>query len=172
MPLLPLVLLLFLAACEQSTPSEKTHLPSHRYHYIAADSLPALAFQQMVYVPIYSDIYHDTGEKRFPLTATLSVRNTSPRDTMYVSAVDYYDSQGALQRQYLRQPIRLHALESVEFVVEHAEDKGGAGANFLVSWGAGRTLQPIIQAVMIGTTTQQGISFVTEGVVVEMERRD
>jgi hypothetical protein len=87
---------------------------------------------------------------------------------MYVQIADYYDSKGDLHRHYLEKPILLAPLESVEFVVEDREMHGGAGANFIVDWGTNHPgMIPVIQAVMIGTADQQGISFVTEGVTIE-----
>jgi hypothetical protein len=142
-------------------------MPSRNYKFvdIQFDSLQMI---QNVYVPVYSDIYHGSGLKRFLLTVTISIRNTSLYDTMYVRKADYYDSQGNLNRNYLSQTILIKPLESVEFVVEDKEMHGGAGANFIVEWGTEHPeIKPVIQAVMIGTSEQQGISFVTEGVVVE-----
>lgn len=53
-----------------------------------------LDYRDTVYVPIYSDIYSETKDVRFKLTATLSLRNTSLSDSMYIEDIDYYDSQG------------------------------------------------------------------------------
>lgn len=164
--LFAVILIFMIAGCSSETP-QTVHLPSKNYNYIDLD-MSALPIQKTVYVPIYSDIYHSSDARRFLLTVTLSVRNTSLRDTMYVANVDYYDSAGNLQRQYLRKTILLKPLESVEFVVEHKEDVGGAGANFIVTWATeSNSLTPVIQAVMIGTASQQGISFVTEGIVIQ-----
>lgn len=167
-----LYLLLFLSSllsgCRDPDPArqQRKWLPSRNYHYVAVD-FAGLARQERYYVPVYSDIYHQSGEQLFALTATLSIRNTSMRDSLYVGRVDYYDSQGQRQRQYLGQTIVLGPLSSVEFVVENREAEGGAGANFIVDWGTtGSRLQPIIQAVMIGTTSQQGISFAVDGVAI------
>lgn len=160
------LIIIGLWSCTQQ-PQQEVHLPSKNYHYVDLD-VDTLTHSQQVYVPVYSDIYHSSDARRFLLTATLSVRNTSLRDTMYIAEVDYYDSQGNLNRKYLKQTIFLHPLESVEFVVEYKEDKGGAGANFIVHWGTdSAVLRSVIQSVMIGTASQQGISFVTEGVVIE-----
>lgn len=90
----------FAGSCSQPEPaSDRSFLPSKNYHYtdIAFDSL---ARQSLVYVPVYSEIYHISGERRFLLTATVSARNTSLKDTLYIRTADYYDSQGALQRHY------------------------------------------------------------------------
>jgi hypothetical protein len=46
--------------------------------------------------------------------------------------------------------------------------QGGAGASFVIDWGSNSPkAKPLIQAVMIGTLSQQGISFITQGVVIE-----
>jgi len=122
-----------------------------------------------VYVPIYSEIYVINAKTKCLLTSTLSVRNTSRQDTLYVLHVDYFDSKGQIRKSYLEKPIQLYPLESIEFVVEYTEKEGGAGANFIVTWGASSSnLHPIIQAIMIGSTAaQQGISFVTDGVDID-----
>lgn len=71
-------LLAFLISCKNSdseVENKKSH-PSHTYKYTAIDS-SKLAYFQTDYVPVYSDIYHRDGTRRFNLTVTLSIRNTS-----------------------------------------------------------------------------------------------
>lgn len=122
---------------------------------------------EIVYVPVYSDIYHLDGTKRFLLTATVSIRNISLKDSSYVLNAVYNDSYGKLLRSFATKPILLKPLESIEFVIEDKEDKGGAGASFIVEWGGSRNSgQMLIQSVMIGTTGQQGISFTSKGEVI------
>ncbi|MBL7897614.1 MAG: DUF3124 domain-containing protein [Crocinitomicaceae bacterium] len=148
-------------------PGESNLLPSEKYHY-TDQQLADLNYHESVYVPVYSDIYHLNGERRFLLTITLSVRNVRMDESVYISHVDYYDSQGEMIRKYLEKPIELKPLQSAEFVVEHDESEGGAGANFIVGWSSDSKINPpVIQAVMIGTSSQQGISFVTNGVPLE-----
>ena len=66
-------------------------------------------------------------------------------------------------KEYIDSTILLFPLESIEFIVDEKEITGGAGANFIVSWGANNySDQLLIQTVMIGTEGQQGISFVTD----------
>ena len=171
--LFALISVLCLAGCSEPRPaaSDRSFLPSKNYHYtdIAFDSL---ARQSLVYVPVYSEIYHISGERRFFFFVTVSARNTSLKDTLYIRTADYYDSQGALQRRYLEKPIVLNPLQSVEFVVENDEKHGGAGANFIIEWGSGPVaLRPVFQAVMIGTASQQGLSFTTEGVEIETRQK-
>jgi hypothetical protein len=126
-----------------------------------------LRYKEIVYVPVYSDIYHLDGTKRFLLTTTVSVRNISLKDSAYVLNAVYNDSYGKQLRSFVSKSILLKPLESIEYVIEDAEDKGGAGASFIIEWGAGKySGQMLIQSVMIGTSGQQGISFTAKGEVI------
>ena len=121
---------------------------------------------QTVYVPVYSHIFADDHyrDRPFLLTATLSVRNTDPERPFTLRRVDYYDSEGALLQRYLEAPITLAPLASTHYIVPESEAKGGAGAKFLIEWQAPAAVnEPIIEAVMIGTKLQQGISFISTG---------
>jgi len=164
-----------LFSCQPDRKAEnlkKMQHPSHQYNFVHLNS-DAVKYLETDYIPIYSDIYHMDGTKRFLLTSTLSVRNTSLTDTVYVFSANYNDSYGKQLRKYVESTILLKPLESIEFVVEYEEDKGGAGASFLVEWGADENAgQLLIQAVMTGTSNQQGLSFSTEAKVIKQEYRD
>jgi hypothetical protein len=85
-----------------------------------------------------------------------------------VSKVDYYDTHGKLIRHYLANPIVLNPLETVSYLVEHKDTRGGDGANFIVEWAAEEEVaEPIIEAVMIGASSALGISFTCQGKVIE-----
>ena len=102
------------------------------------------------------------------LTATLSIRNTDDRNPVRVTAVSYYGTHGTLVRQYLSEPLRLGPMASVDYVVAEDDTTGGAGANFIVEWDASvEVTQPVVEAVMISTASQQGISFVSTGRVIK-----
>ena len=121
---------------------------------------------QTVYVPVYSHIFAEDRyrDRPFLLTATLSVRNTDPERPFTLQRVDYYDSEGALLQRYLEAPVTLAPLASTHYIVPESEAKGGAGAKFLIEWQAPAAVsEPIIEAVMIGTKLQQGISFISTG---------
>jgi hypothetical protein len=154
-----------LVACSQPKAPETKHHSD--YHFTSVDRA-TLPQQEMVYIPIYSDIYYVDSKHTFSLTATLSIRNTSFKDSIYVFSIDYYNSGGQKVRRYNESTLLVKPMESVEFVVENRDDTGGVGANFVVEWGAELGAQkPFFQGVMIGTTGQQGISFTTEGIVVQ-----
>lgn len=123
---------------------------------------------QTIYVPVYSHIYHGDRKDIFNLAATVSIRNTDSSDPIVITSVRYYDSNGKLVRQYLERAIQLNALASTDFVVNRTDMSGGSGANFIVEWVAQtKVSQPIVEAVMIGTELQQGISWISPGKVVE-----
>lgn len=123
---------------------------------------------ETVYVPIYSDIYSTDLNRKIKLSATLSIRNTSMQNEIIVSKVDYYDTHGKLISKYITEPIKLKPLQTVNYVVDYNEVLGGTGANFIVDWVAEQEVsEPVIQAVMIGTSSSLGISFVCEGKVIK-----
>ncbi len=126
---------------------------------------------QTVYVPAYSHIYHGDREIPFYLTVTLSVRNTDPSHPMRVVSVDYYDTDGKLLKSYLTGEARLGPLGSTRYVVKESDRSGGSGANFIVKWKADTPVtEPIIEAVMVSTASQQGLSFSSRGQAIEEER--
>lgn len=126
-----------------------------------------IAFRDTTYVPIYSDIYSETKDIRFNLTATLSLRNTSFKHSIYISEVDYYDSSGKKTKSFLTKSIVLDPMQSVEYVIEENDTSGGTGANFIINWGASSVdVMPLFQGIMISTNGQQGVSFSTTGVSI------
>jgi len=166
--LVPILLFTLFISCQNNTAdkTQKINYPSHNYTYVNLDTA-ALKYKEIVYVPVYSDIYHLDGTKRFLLTTTVSVRNISMKDSAYVLNAVYNDSYGKQLRSFVTKSILLKPLESIEYVIEDAEDKGGAGASFIIEWGAAKSAgQMLIQSVMIGTTGQQGISFTAKGEVI------
>lgn len=120
-----------------------------------------------LYVPVYSDIYSRRKDLRFLLTATLSIRNTSYTDTLLISTIDYFDTQGALVRSYLDKTIFLKPMASIDYVIDEDDDTGGTGANFIVVLNAqSDKVRPVIQSIMISTNGQQGIAFTTDGISI------
>ena len=121
----------------------------------------------VLYVPAYSHVYHGDRRRDVNLATTLSIRNTDAAGALRVTAVRYYDSAGTLVRAYVDRPVTLAPLASVDYVVDQSDTSGGSGASFIVEWRARAAVSaPVVEAVMISTQSQQGISFVTEGRVV------
>ena len=123
---------------------------------------------QKVYVPVYSHIYSGDKEYPFYLAATVSIRNTDPNHSITIVTVDYHDSDGKLVANYLKTPLVLGKMASVRYVVKESDKKGGSGANFIVEWQSDEKVNPpIIESIMIGTQSQQGLSFSSRGQVIE-----
>jgi len=133
-----------------------------------ASSDIVLSAGQTVYVPIYSHIYSGLKGRPFNLAATLSIRNTDPRHSLTLVSIKFYDSDGKLVKEYLDKPGELKAMASTRYILTEADTGGGSGANFLVKWKSKTNVnQPIIEGVMIGTRSGQGISFVSRGNVIK-----
>jgi len=119
---------------------------------------------QSVYVPVYSHIYHGDQERKFNLTATLSIRNTNLKKDIMLHSIGYYDSDGGLLKNYLEAPIVLKKFSTIRYIIKAKDKSGGSGAKFLVRWKSnGLSNTPLIEAIMISTQSQQGISFVSRG---------
>jgi hypothetical protein len=122
---------------------------------------------QLVYVPAYSHVFSGDGGRDLLLTATLSVRNADPARPIRLESVRYVGSAGQAIRSYVDAAQTLEPLATASFVVAESDRAGGVGASFLVEWtGDGAPVPPVVQAVMISTAGQQGISFVTDGRVI------
>ncbi len=133
----------------------------------AGSALAGAAAGALVYVPAYSHVYAGDARQQLDLAATLSIRNADARDSVRVVSVHYVGSEGQTIRSYLEAPRTLGPYATAEFVVPQSDRAGGSGAAFLVEWtAAAAVVAPVVEAVMINTAGQQGISFVTEGRVV------
>jgi hypothetical protein len=128
----------------------------------------SLSRGQKVYAPVYSHIYIGDRERPFLLAVTLSIRNTDPDDAITITRVTYFNSKGKVLEEYLKEPVTLEGMSATRFVVHESDKAGGSGASFLVEWEAASAVTPpVIETVMIGAQTQQGISFTSRGQVIE-----
>jgi hypothetical protein len=122
---------------------------------------------QVVFVPAYSDIYITAEGRTMSLAITLSVNNTDLEHPIVVTSIRYYNTEGTLLREYLEQPVQLAPLASSHVVIDSDDDTGGVGANFIVEWGAEVLVhEPVIEAVMVNTDGQQGLSLISPGRVL------
>ena len=134
---------------------------------VQAREIVELSKGQKIYVPAYSHIYSGNRERPFLLTVTASIRNIDPKNTIKVTAVDYYETQGKLLQRFLDTAVTLKPLESIRYVIPEKDKAGGSGANFIVEWEADKMVNPpIVETVMIGAQSQQGISFTSRGRVI------
>jgi hypothetical protein len=162
--LVVILTLILLAAC--SPPGfEETPAPPDESPTIQVEDLD-IATGQIIYVPAYSEIYY-AADRTLGLAITLSVHNTDLNHPIVLTSVRYYDAQGQLVKEFLSQPQQLQPLVATDFFIEQHDTSGGVGANFIVEWVAEQAVyEPVVEAVMIGTISSQGISFVSPGRVI------
>lgn len=159
-----LIAILLLHGC--SAPTSKSATPKVNWEK-RSTTIPQKSDLIMgsTYLSVYSQIYQLHEHKTYNLTVTVSLRNVSPQDTVYVLSADYYNSEGELLRKYVNNPIYLKPLETVEIVINEDDEQGGTGGNFVFNWAAQNELQvPFFEAIMVSTTGQQGLSFGTQGI--------
>ena len=132
------------------------------YQSAFASSEYNLAKGQTLYVSVYSNIFSAPKKIPFNLSTILSIRNTDMSNSINILAADYYNTKGKLLKRYYLQPIALAPLESTDIFIPEEDTSGGIGANFIVKWSSTTEVNvPIIEAVMIGMRSGQGISFVS-----------
>ncbi|WP_179345649.1 DUF3124 domain-containing protein [Winogradskyella ursingii] len=116
------------------------------------------------YLSIYSQIYSLSQHKKYNLTAMVSLRNTSEKDTIYLLKADYHGTHGEMIKQYINKPVYLLPMETLDIVIEESDVSGGTGSNFIFDWKMSKNApEPIFEAVMSSTVGSQGLSFTTQG---------
>lgn len=137
---------------------------------LEVDAIPNnnMPFQKLYYVPVYSNIYGDEDSPKVMLSATLSIRNTSLDNSLYVTKIDYYNTKGDFVRSYLTKSIELPPMGTLNYIVEKQDDTGGDGANFVVAIESeAKNVSPLIETIMIGTFSNKAFSFTSDSVVIE-----
>jgi hypothetical protein len=148
-----ITIIVFMIACGGFIPSP-----------LVAQECPALSTGQTVYVPAYSHIYIGGKKRPFALAITLSIRNIDRDADIVLNEVNYYGSQGKLLESFVDGASSVKPQESVRLVVAEDDDGGGSGANFIVKWSSATEVNPpIIESIMIGAQSSQGISFTSRG---------
>ena len=164
-------LLFVLAACEPETESEnETWRPvDFTAQFFTPEKAPELMRSESLYVPVYSSVLTGQGAPATELAATLAIRNTDPKNAIFVTRVAYYNTAGALIEVFIDETRGLAPLASALIVIDVADRRGGTGANFIVSWGAeGPVNDPIIETVMIGGSGPRGFSFSSPAKVIKI----
>lgn len=163
-----IILILFIISaifsCEDSNPNISSINPENwakrNININKTDSLVS----GKTYLSIYSQIYSQSEHKTHNLTAMVSLRNTSIKDTIYLLKAEYFDTHGKSVRTYFNQSIYLAPLETTEIIIDEKDISGGTGSNFIFDWKTPKNCpEPLFEGIMNSTMGQQGLSFVTEG---------
>lgn len=135
--------------------------------FAAAQNTPALAAGQVLYLPIYSHIYHGDQDKQGRpsqtlLSAHVSIRNTDTQIPLKILYARYYDTDGKLVREFLPSPLTIQPLGTHELFVPRGDVSGGSGANFLIAWTAGTAANPpLVEALHADVQPARTLIFVT-----------
>lgn len=130
-------------------------------------SNPGSTVGGLVYVPVYSSVFHNTGDRELLLAVTLSIHNVNPDESIEVTGVAYFNTDGRRLRDFVEEPVVLGPLATKQYVIPRADTSGGTGANFLVKWEAAKPVtRPAIESLMVNTSSQLGMSFTCQGVLV------
>ncbi|WP_158974867.1 DUF3124 domain-containing protein [Cellulophaga sp. L1A9] len=156
-------LLFIFASCEDKQPKSLDSILDWKKR-MHTTTLPDSLESGSSYLSVYSQIYSVTEHVTHDLTATVSIRNTSRKDTLYITKGEYFNSQGKLLNTYIDKTIYLNPLETLAIVIAEKDKEGGSGANFIFDWQVKpNTSAPLFESVMISTSGSQGLSFTTQG---------
>lgn len=125
-------------------------------------------YGQTIYVPVYSHI--SVGDRGLPfgLAITLTFRNTDAERSVTLVSARYFDDKGRLIKDFATRAQAVGPMGSLDFFVEESDVQGGSAASFLVEWISETPVsEPMVEAVMIGTRNQQGVSFTSHGRVLK-----
>ena len=129
---------------------------------------PALSNGQLIYVPVYSQIFFGDRQQAFNLSVTLSLRNTDLANPIEITSVRYYDEKGKLVKDYAPPAITIGPLAAARFYIKQSDVSAGSEASFLVRWQSPQKVSPpLIEGLMVGTSLGQGISFTAPGRVLQ-----
>ncbi len=169
--LITIIVLFTATACQGSRDNQIEQNPirgSYEIEKVPPSNESGSLHGEMIYVPIYSSIFHSKDFRTYDLTATLSIHNIDLENPIKVTKVNYHNTNGDLIKSYVENSLILKPLQTVQIVIQEDNSSGGTGANFIVEWVSESNVNsPIVEAVMISTAGQLGISFVTTGKVIE-----
>ena len=91
---------------------------------------------QTLYVPVYSHVYQFRDQEHvMNLSVTLSIRNTDLTNSIVITSVRYYDTNGQLVRQDIKSPVELKPMASTDFFVAADDASGGTGRKLYCGMG-------------------------------------
>lgn len=125
-------------------------------------------FGQIVYAPVYSELYPYIHKTKMLLPATLVIHNIDLEKILYITKIEYYDNNGNILRRAKTKNIQLNPLSSINCIIEQQDIHSGVGSNFLIEWQGDKEMsKPIIETIMLGSDIGQGFSFVSSGKIVK-----
>ena len=133
----------------------------------SAQTPPVRSLGQVLYLPIYSHIWHGETDGKGQPTKTLvsvsvSIRNTDPLKSIRVTSAQYYDTDGKKLREYVMAPKTIGPMGTYELFVPRSDDTGGSGANFVIAWKSDTPASPpIVEGLHANLPAGRSIAFTT-----------
>ena len=142
-----------MAGIEQSFAASLTTMPTDK-----------LTVSGGFYVPAYSSVSMSQGKLRVDFSVTLSVHNASETQPLVLKRIVYFNTAGEMVESYLKSPVALKPLATVEVFIPTTDIRGGTGANFIVDWAAtGEITEPVVEALMVGGVANAHYAFLSPG---------
>ena len=122
---------------------------------------------QVLYLPIYSHVWHgDLDSRGEPAKAlvsiSVSIRNTDPAKSIRVTSAQYFDTDGKKLREYVASPRTIQPMGTYELFIPRGDDTGGSGANFVIVWKADSlSSPPIVEGFHANLPAGRSIAFIT-----------
>lgn len=141
-------------------------VPAVDYETVALETIQ-VTDGQILYVPVYPEVYYGDGQRILTLDITLAIHNADLNHSIVVTSARYYDHEGNFVREYVPEALQLPPLAALTFAIASQDAIGDVGASFVVEWVADTSVaDPVVEAVMIGPQNQQGLSFVSVARVI------
>ena len=140
-------------------------------------SAPVLSSGQLLYLPIYSHVWHGEVDRKGQPTKSLvsvlvSVRNTDISKPIQLLSAQYYDTDGRKIKEYVDPPRTIGPMGTYELFVPRSDDTGGSGANFVIAWKSDAAVNaPVVEAVHINLPAGRSIAFITSAREIAAGRR-
>lgn len=138
---------------------------------------PVLSSGQLLYLPVYSHVWHGEVDRKGQPTKSLvsvlvSVRNTDTSNPIQLVSAQYYDTDGRRIKEYVDLPRNIGPMGTYELFVPKSDDTGGSGANFVIAWKAdGAVNAPVVEALHINLPAGRSIAFITSAREISPGRR-
>ncbi|HZQ72655.1 MAG TPA: DUF3124 domain-containing protein [Burkholderiales bacterium] len=122
---------------------------------------------ETLYLPIYSHIWHgDVGRDGKPektlMSVSVSIRNTDLANPIRVTSAQYYDTDGKKLKEYIQKPSVIGPMGTQELFIARSDDRGGSGANFVITWSADAPASPpVVEGLHANLPGGRAIVFTT-----------
>lgn len=112
-PTLIFSFILLVLGCEH--PNEKSSVNVNNWNKrLLNKALPDSLETGTTYLSVYSQVYSRTQHGTHDLTVTVSMRNVSSTDSIFIAKAAYFDTHGTLIRNYFKSSIFIAPMETVE----------------------------------------------------------